>query len=109
MWPTSKLLNKYYILVTNSLMSLFDKVKRSDHFSNSSFLKLQNFHFYARFCSNMATFTLLNDDVDGDQQFKARDKSLPREEDICADLMVYEMARTFGDRIMMPSVRQQFL
>lgn len=50
MWSTSKLVNKYYIMITNSLMSLLEKMKRQDVFHYSSFLKLNSFHFFAKYC-----------------------------------------------------------
>jgi hypothetical protein len=61
MWNTSKLLNKYYILITNCLISVSDKLRRQDNLTNMQILPLNNFHYIARLCHNLAHFTLLTD------------------------------------------------
>jgi len=103
MWNCSKLINKYYILITNVLMTLFDKMKRTNDFHRSSFLPLTNFHFVAKFCQNLANFTFLSD-VWAELVPKHR-----REEDAVAEMISYEIMRTFSDRILSPNQRKGFL
>ena len=97
MWNTSKLINKYYILITNSVMALLDKMKRQELFHNSSFLKLTSFHLLSRFCCNLANYTLISDDP------KEITIKGHKEEDSAANMMVYEMLRAYADRILMPN------
>jgi len=108
MWNTSKLVNKYYILITNCLMFLNERLKRQEIFHQSSFLKLNSFHLFARFCSNLANYTLISDEVDElvDKSSFTREF---REEDYSANMMAYELQRTMGDRILMPQHRVTFL
>ena len=103
MWNTSKIVNKYYILMTNSLMQLLEKMKRQDNFHNSSFSRLTSFNLIAKYCSNLINYTLISDDI------KELTLKGMREEDAAADMMAYELFRTYGDRIMMPSHRINFL
>jgi hypothetical protein len=51
---------------------------------------------FARYCSNLANYTLISDDP------KEITIKGFKEEDSAANMMVYEMLRTYGDRIMMP-------
>ena len=62
MWNTSKVVNKYYILITNSLMQLLEKMKRQDNYHNSSFSKLTSFHLFAKYCQNLVNYTLISDE-----------------------------------------------
>lgn len=103
MWNTSKIVNKYYILITNSLMHLLEKLKRQDNYHNSSFVRLNSFHLFAKYCQNLVNYTLISDDSK-----EIIVKGL-REEDSAADMMSYEFQRTYGDRILMPSHRISFL
>lgn len=103
MWNTSKLINKYYILITNSTMTLLDKIKRQEYFHNSSFLRLTNFHIFARFCANLANYTLISDDTN-----EISVKGL-KEEDSVGNMMLYEMARNFSDRIIFPNHRNSLM
>lgn len=50
-WNTSKLVNKFYILITNSLMSIYDKLASNPDFSNNQILPLHNFHQFSNFCT----------------------------------------------------------
>ena len=45
---TSKLVNKFYILITNSLMSIKEKMTRNDSFSESQIMPVFNFHHFVR-------------------------------------------------------------
>lgn len=99
MWNTSPLINKYYILITNSIIQICEKIKRQEFFNNSSFLRLNSFHLVARFCQNFANNTLISD-----EPAEIVTPGL-REEDAAADMMAYEIQRSFGDRILMPSYR----
>lgn len=103
MWNTSKIVNKYYILMTNSIMALIDKLKRQEYFHNSSFLRLTNFHIFSRFCANLANYTLISDEP-SEIILKGF-----REEDAAANMMIYEISRSFGDRIMLPTHRNAFM
>jgi hypothetical protein len=104
MWNTSKIVNKYYILITNCLMTLSEKLKRSDIFHYSSFLRLNSFHLFSRFCANLANYTLISDDSDEITGFESKSNRGigSREEDLAADMMAYELQRTIADRILMP-------
>ena len=62
-WSPNKLLQKYYIIITNSLMQLLERVKRTDAFNNSSFIKLHSFELLGRFCSSLVQNTIISDDV----------------------------------------------
>jgi hypothetical protein len=95
-WNTSKLVNKFYILITNSLMSIKEKLD----FSITQNLKLDNFHNFAKFLYNFSTFTLmLNEDA------AAKEK----EEEVIAQMLAFELASTFGERIMFPSLKNEFM
>jgi hypothetical protein len=102
LWPTSKLLNKYYILIQNTVLLFLDKIKRIDSLHFSSITRLTNFHFFAKFCSNIATYTVAHDEA-GD--FAPNVK----EEDSVANLMMYELMRMYGDRVHRASQRSQIL
>lgn len=104
MWSTSKLINKYYILITNTTMALLDKIKRQDYFNNSSFLRLTSFHLFARFCANLANYTLISDEAEDGAAGKGM-----REEDSVGNMMLYEMARGFADRVISPNYRNSLL
>ena len=58
---------------------------------------------FARFCSNLANYTLISDE--------SKEITIPgqKEEDSAANMMVYEILRSYGDRIMMPNHRTQFI
>jgi hypothetical protein len=45
-WTTSKLLNKYYILIANTVIAFIEKLRRDENFHNSSMLRLTSFHFF---------------------------------------------------------------
>jgi len=62
MWCTSTLVNKYYILITNAVMNLLEKVKRQEIFHNSQLTRLTNFHFLSRLCQNLVNFTSISDE-----------------------------------------------
>jgi len=67
---------------------------RTNDFNRSSFLELTNFHFVAKFCQHLTNFTFLSD-VWAELVPKNR-----REEDAVAEMVSYEIMRTFSDRIL---------
>lgn len=105
LWGNSPLVTKFYILITNALVSLCDKMKRNDSFFNSSFSKLIKFQYVAKFCQNIVQNSMHTEasDVFGNSDPKRR------EEDAIADIFCYEAMRCFGDRIMRPGFRTEFL
>jgi len=60
-WSTSKLVNKY-ILITNSLMSIKEKISKNEKFSESLRLKKFSLHHFVRLLSNFSIFTLMLDE-----------------------------------------------
>lgn len=96
---TSKLVNKFYILITNSLMSIKEKITRSEDYSKSQVLPIINFHHFVRLCSNFSHFTLMLSDTLAEHE---------KEEDVIAQLLAFELSSTFGDRIQSPSIRTDF-
>ena len=81
-------------------MSIKGKMQKEDEFSSAQNLKLYNFHNFVRFLYNFSTFTLLlNDDA------TTKDK----EEVVIAQMLAFELANTFGDKIMFPSVKNEFM
>ncbi len=84
------MLNKYYILITNTALCFIEKLKRIDAMNNSTFQKMTSFHLFQRFCSNLVFYTTTLDEV--------VDKSL-KEEDIASNIMIYELMRVYGDRL----------
>jgi hypothetical protein len=112
-WQSSSIITKYYILVTNALVSLAEKMRRNETmFGYSHYSKLHKFHFISNFCSNLVTTSV---NTEKDDVFNRRNESYElmrsdrREEDALADLFCYEAMRTFGDRIMRPSTRNDFM
>jgi hypothetical protein len=100
---------KYYILVSNALISLCEKMKRNDSFFNSSFSKLVKFQYVAKFCQNIV-FNSQNTEASDVLGIEPGMQSKPRrEEDAIADIFCYEAMRCFGDRIMRPSFRTEFM
>lgn len=97
---TSKLVNKFYILITNSLMSIKDKMSRNDAFSEFQILPIFNFHHFVRLCNNFSTFSMMLDEQNPDNE---------KEEGIIAKLLAFELSNIFGDRIMNPQLRNEFL
>lgn len=77
--------------------------KRSDTSSYSSFSRINKFQYVAKFCQNIVFNCMSTDatDVNGN--------SKKREEDAIADIFCYEAMRTFGDRIMRPGFRTEFI
>ena len=75
-------------------------------FGGSSLQKLHRFQFIAKFTSNLVIATGLTDnrnDVFGERA-KGR-----KEEEAMAEIFCYEAMRTFGDRIMRPKARVNFI
>jgi hypothetical protein len=46
MWSTSKLINKFYILIANTMIVFLDKIRRIDSLHYSTRLRLTSFHFF---------------------------------------------------------------
>lgn len=90
MWNTSRILNKYYILISNTALVFLEKLKRVDAMNNSSMTKLNSFHLFQRFCSNLVFYT-----ASIDQAVDHYNK----EEDLASNAMIYELMRTYGDRL----------
>jgi hypothetical protein len=81
-------------------MSIKEKLQKNDDFSNSQNLKIYNFNNFVKFLYNFSTFTLMiNEDA----------ASAEKEEEVIAQMLAYELSCTFGDRIMFPSIRNEFL
>ena len=105
-WQTSPLVTKYYILMTNALVNLAQKMKYNEvSFSNSSLSRLHKFQYIAKFCANVVHSSL---NTEKDDVFNTGQLSERREEDAVADIFCYEAMRTFGDRIMRPQTRVAF-
>lgn len=104
MWSPNRLLQKYYIIITNGIISLLEKVKRSDQLGNSSFSPLYSFDILAKFCSSLVINTIISDDpweISGGKQ--------QREEDSMANVVIYEVLRNYADRIYKPQDRMVFI
>ena len=115
MWNTSNLINKYYILLTNSLVHVLDKLKKTESLHRYQIHKLFNFHNISALCHNLTQFTLLTEAFEDkpDPLFKKpvkkTDKKERREEDLMAEIFCYEVQRRFTDRILMPKDRLEVL
>ena len=109
-WPQSGLMTKFYILVSNALQSLAEKMKRNEGlYSNSSLSKIHKFQYISQFCANIVTLSLNTERADVfNVNTKADQQHMRREEDAVADIFCYQAMRTFGDRIMRPSARADF-
>lgn len=55
-------------------------------------MKLTNFHFFQKFCSNLVAYTIALDEK-GDAEHGLK------EEDTVSNLMIYEIMRMYGDRL----------
>ena len=103
---------KFYIIVSNALLLVADKLKRNEAlYSNSSFSKIHKFQYISQFCANIVSLSLNTEkeDVFNVDRSKKQDPSMMRrEEDAVADIFCYQCMRTFGDRIMRPSARIDF-
>ena len=61
-WPVSSLISKYYLLISNSIMNLLDKMKKAENVvDNFTFTSLTSFHFLVKFCQNLIANTSLVD------------------------------------------------
>lgn len=102
MWTPNKLLQKYYIIITNGMMSLLSRIKNSDEVESSSFSHLYGFDLLARFCSNLVLNTVISD--------VPKEIGLPdqKDEDAIATVVLYEVFRNYADRIYRPKDRQFF-
>ena len=90
-------------------MNLLDRMKQNkDVFNASSISKLYSFHFIAKFSSNLVTHSI-NTESKSAVFGLGQESSQKREEDAVAEIFIYEACRTFGDRMMRPSSRNQFL
>ena len=102
MWSPNKLLQKYYIIITNGLMELLTRVKRAEQMQSSSFSPLFGFDILAKFCSSLVLNTIISDEP--------REIGLKgqREEDAVANVVLYEVFRNYADRIYRPGDRRLF-
>jgi len=81
-------------------MSIKDKMIKNDKYSETSQLKIFNFHHFVRLLSNFSTFSLLiNEDATNNE----------KEEEVITQLLAYELSTTFADRMMFPSIKHDFL
>ena len=61
-WPVSTLISKYYLLISNSILTLLEKMKKAENvFDNFTFTSLTSFHFLVKFCQNLISNTSLVD------------------------------------------------
>ena len=75
-------------------MQLLERVKRTDQMHNSSFTPLFSFDILAKFCSSLVINTIISDDpweISGMKQ--------QSEEDSMGHIVLYEVLRTYADRI----------
>ena len=103
MWAPNKLLQKYYIIITNCMLKLLEKVKQSDQMNYSSFSNLCSFDILARFCSSLVMNTVISDDA------KEIGVKGAKEEDTVANVVLYEVMRNYADRIYKPQDRALFM
>lgn len=103
MWSPNKLLQKYYIIITNGMLQLLEKVKRLEAVKNSSFSQLYSFDILSKFCSSLVLNTVISDDA------KEIGVKGAREEDTMANVVLYEVMRNYADRIYKPTDRQLFV
>lgn len=100
---------KYYVLTVNALMNLLDRMKQNKSVFNASQIsKLYKFHFVAKFSSNLVFYSI-NTEMKSSVYGFGYEFNQKREEDAVAEIFIYEACRTFGDRIMRPASRNQFL
>ena len=102
MWTPNRLLQKYYITITNGLMQLLERVKRTESMHNSSFSPLYSFDILAKFCSSLVVNTIISDDP---REIGTKGQ---REEDAVANMVLYEVFRNYADRIYKPQDRLLF-
>lgn len=63
MWAPNKLVQKYYIIITNCMLKLMEAIKRKEGLIESSFSKLHSFDILAKFCSSLVMNTVISDDA----------------------------------------------
>jgi len=108
-WSTSSLVSKYYILITNALDKLLKQIKRNEaSFSHSSLSKLHKFQFIANFCYSTVVASV-NTEKDDVFNLPPGVSKRRREEDALADIFCYQAMRCFGDRMMRPKARADFI
>jgi hypothetical protein len=76
--------------------------------NNSSFSALTSFHFVAKFCANLVNNTSMTE-MKADVYGLGTEANQRREEEAVADLFLYEVMRTFGDRVMRPAAKKLLL
>lgn len=101
MWSPNKLLQKYYIIITNALMELLSRVKGSEQMRSSSFSPLHGFDLLAKFCSSLVLNTVISDEPSEIAPGR-------REEEAIANVVLYELFRNYADRIYRPADRRAF-
>jgi len=75
-------------------------MEKEDEFSNTQNLKISNFHNFIKFLYNFSSFTLMmNEDATVEE----------KEEVVVAQMLAFELSCTFGDRIMFPTIKNDFL
>lgn len=101
-WNTSRLLNKYYVLIMNTVVAFLDKVRRIPSLHNSSYMRLSQFPLFQRLCTNLVTYTLTIDE--------ARDFTQgQREDEGVLQLLTYEVMRVYADRVHKGKERVQLI
>ena len=101
MWAPNKLLQKYYIIITNALMDLLGRVKASERMRSSSFSPLHGFDLLAKFCSSLVLNTVISDEP-------SEIAPGQKEEEAIANVVLYELFRNYADRIYRPADRRVF-
>jgi hypothetical protein len=81
-------------------MSIKEKMEKIDKYSDTMQLKIFNFHNFTRFLYNFSTFSLMINEEAACNE---------KEEEVISQLLAYELSTTFADRIMFPSVKNDFL
>ena len=104
-WNVSQLVSRFYLLISNSLLTLLDKMEGMATQVNSfSYSNLTGFQYVSLFCSSLVQHSSVTDsrqDVYG----LSAEANAKTEEEAVADLFCYEAMRTFGDRMMRPQVK----
>ena len=81
-------------------MSIREKMQKEEEFSSTQILKISNFHNFVKFLYNFSSFTLMmNEDATVGE----------KEEVVIAQMLAFELSSTFGDRIMFPTTKNDFL
>ena len=85
-------------------------MKRNEaNFSHSSLSKIHKFQYISKFCSNTVVSSVNTEKEDVFCVPAGQKSNKLREEDALADIFCYEAMRCFGDRMMRPKSRGDFI